>query len=127
MKTYREQGYILLTTAIIVGSIGLLTASSVLFFANGFTKNNRALSNSNKAKALTNACAELAIQRLIATPTYTGTTSATISGNSCSYTITNTSTTALATTTATVGGVVRKTQINFTLNPLTVSQWQEVP
>jgi hypothetical protein len=122
-------GYILLTAAIIISAIALLAAVSVLFFANGFIKNDRALERSNQAKGLANACGETAVQNVIASSTFTGSANLTLGAGSCSYAVTEPSgSTALINATGTVATVLRKLQINMNISPSeSVTKWQEVP
>jgi len=85
--------------------------------------------SSNITKSLVNACAEIALETMRENNSYTGTSNVTLSGNSCSYTVTNTGgTTRSVTVTGTVKNVTRKLSITTSsFNPLTVASWQEVP
>src|ERR1700722_11046002 len=92
----QESGYILITTAIVISAIALLAAVSILFFADGFIKNDRAVERSNEAKGLANACGETAAQNIIASSTFIGSGSLSLGSGSCTYTVTEpTGTTAL--------------------------------
>jgi hypothetical protein len=124
----KSEGFILLISAIIVSAIGTLVAFSVLYFATGFAKNYKLADRSNQARGLADACAELAIQKLVTSSVFVGTVNQTIGTGSCSYVITEpTASTALINVTATAASVIRKDQVNMNLIPLSVTKWQEVP
>ncbi len=123
-----QQGYILLTAAIIISSIATLAAISLLYISTGFSKNNKSLEYSNQVKALANACGELAVQKLVTSSSFAGAVNNQIGAGSCTYTITNpTAGSAVADVTATAGSATRKLQINFNLTPLSLTKWQEIP
>lgn len=125
----QSNGYILITTTIVLFSIGSLAALSILYFAISATKSNKTFERSNQSKGVANGCAELAIQRVASTPAYVGTTTSTIGLGSCSYTVSKpTATTSLIVASGTVSTVVRKVQVTMNTSPtITVTQWQEIP
>lgn len=123
----RQHGYIVITSAIVLFSVGSLIALSLLAFTAGFAKDNRAQERSNQAKALANACGEMGVQKLLTSIVFVGTIDVSIGQGSCAYIVTNpTAATALISTTGTVGTQIRKVQINLNLVPLAVTKWQEV-
>ena len=124
-----QSGYILLTSAILLMVIGLIVATSIVYFARSFEKNDLTIERSNQAKGLANTCAELGVQKLITTPSYTGNGNSTLGSGSCVYGIIEpTGTTAVITATGTVNSVIRKVQVSMDISPsLSVTRWQEIP
>lgn len=124
----KEQGYIVITSTLVVFAIGMMTALFLLQVASNEVHNTRTVEQSNLAKAFANACAELAIQRMITSPTFTGTSTQQMSGGSCDYTLTRpTSSTAVIDASGTVSTIKRKVQVNMNTSLSSITKWQEVP
>ena len=130
-KNYHKQkGYIALLTVIIIGAVATVVATSVVLLGLGQSRSALSESQSVQARAAADACTEKALELIRLTSYYTGTGSLTVTGGSCSYTVTNTGgTTRQITASGTVGNNVRKNTVSITaLSPTIVySSWQETP
>jgi len=124
----KTKAFSTLFIVIIIGFIALsitLTLSTSGFWSIQGSINSK---NSNQAKSLVNACAEIALENIRENNTYTGTGSLNLNNNVCDYTITNTGgTSRLISVSGTVKDVTRKITITTsTFNPLVISSWQEI-
>lgn len=123
-----QKGFTALYVVVILGSISL---GLVLWLATGSMWALHSAvdgKDSNQAKVLTDACAEVALETMRENTSYTGSGNQTIGGNSCSYTVSSDGgDNRTVQVTGTVGTIVRKLLITTTaFNPLLVSSWQEV-
>jgi hypothetical protein len=84
---------------------------------------------SDKAKALANACAEIALEMMRENNSYAGSDDLSLEGSTCNYSVSNTGgATRLVEVSATVGNIVRKLEISTSaFNPIEIEYWQEVP
>ncbi len=128
VKPWRSRGFSTLLVVILLGSVALtlaLTLSTGSFWS---IRGSIDTKNSNQAKSLVNACAEVALEVIRENNNYTGTNNVTLNSNTCSYTITNTgSTTRGIAVSGTVNGITRKLNIiTNSFNPLVISSWQEI-
>ena len=131
-KKYYNQpqyGYITLISVLVVGAVGVAITISLILLGLGSSRTSFALEQSNQAKALTNACAEEAMQQIRDSMSFTGNGNLSLGQGTCNYTVTsqggqNRTITALGT----VGTIVRKVKIIISkINPtITVTSWQEV-
>jgi len=128
-KMNLKKGFSTLFIVIILGAIGLSVAISLSTSSVWSTRGSNDTKNSNKAKSLTNTCAEVALEAMRENNNYTGVSNLVLDGNTCTYTVTNTGgTTRSLVISGTVGDVVRKINITTgTFNPLVISSWLEVP
>lgn len=123
-------GYVLLLSVLVVGAVGVSIAVSLLLLGLSNSLSSFALEQSNGAKALSNACAEEALEQIFLNNAFVGTNSLTLGQGSCSYTVTNTGTNSRQiVATGTIGSVVRKLVVNTNaLSPkITIGSWQEEP
>jgi hypothetical protein len=126
-----QKGYAALFAVVVTAGIGLVVVSSILFVGNSSLKSTRTFLVSSQVKGITNACAELALQELVASSVFLGAHTVPVGGGECSYTISQPSgTTRHIGITGEKGGVVRKIKIilSFNLSPpiLSITSWQEV-
>ncbi|HCE87097.1 MAG: hypothetical protein UW39_C0003G0032 [Parcubacteria group bacterium GW2011_GWC2_44_17] len=131
-KKYYNQpqyGYITLISVLVIGAVGLAITISLILLGLGSSRTSFALEQSNQTKALTNACAEEAMQQIRDSMSFTGNGNLSLGQGTCNYTVTsqggqNRTITALGT----VGTIVRKVKIIISkINPtITVTSWQEV-
>lgn len=125
----KQKGYIVLVTVLVVGVVGIAVAVSAILLGLGSSRTNFALKQSNQAKALTNACAEEALQQISDSIPFAGTGNLTLGQGSCSYTVTKlTGQNRTATTSGTVGTTIRKVKITLDkIKPsINITSWQEV-
>ncbi len=127
---YDNKGFMTLLGVLTVGAIGTAIAVSVLAFCLGNTHTSIIFEQSNQAKAVANACAEQALNKLRLSASYAGNESLTFSGFTCQiYAVQgsgNTNRTIQAS--STVGTTIRKAQIIVAqIKPTVIlTSWQEV-
>ena len=124
-----KKGYITLLMVIIVGAIGVATGVSLLLLGVGSSRTSLSFEKSNQAKALSNACAEAALDQIRSSPSFSGSAGLTFGRGRCSYQVLNLGgQSRLINASGTVDEVVRK--IKITLNQITpkinLTSWQEV-
>lgn len=126
----KQKGYVALLSTLFLVAIGGVVAGSVILLGLGFSKTSFALDQSTQAKALANACAEEALEKLRESVYYTGSESLTFSDTSCQIQVIsgvgNSSRTIQ--TIGTVGTHQRKVKVVVTtVHPtIVISSWQEV-
>ena len=130
MIFYPRSGFITLVSVLVVGAVGLSIAVSLLLLGLGSSRTSFALQESNEAKALANACAEEALQKLRESVYYAGNETKTFTLGSCQIQAVS-GTGNLSRTLQTVG-IVRQTQrkvkvIVSRVHPIPgITSWQEV-
>lgn len=129
MKPPASHGYIMLITVLVIGAVGVAIAVSVLWLGLGSSKSSFSIEQSSQTRALADACAEEALQKIRDSIPFTGTGSLTLGQGSCSYTVTNNGgQSRTITASSTVGSIVRKVSISIDkINPsINVTSWLEV-
>lgn len=122
-------GFIALISVLVVSTIGTAIAVSLLLLGIGSSRTSFALMQSYQAKALADACAEEALEKIRDSTPFTGTGSLTLGQGACSYTVTSSGgQSRTATSSGTVGTIIRKVKITIDkITPLiNVTSWQEV-
>jgi len=124
-----EGGYVALLTVLIVGAAA--TAISLTLLSGGADSQRAMLirQQSRQARELAVACSEESLQQVHDNIAFSGTNSLSLGQGSCTYTVTVvTGATRTIISTGTVGNVVRKNQINVTINvsSISITSWQEV-
>lgn len=125
----QKSGYVALMSTLFLGAIALSVTSSLLLFGIESTKATIVTEISKTSRSMADACAEEALQQIRSNTAFSGTNTLTISGNSCSYTVTvGSGAVRTITTSSTIGTVIRKTQLSTDqLFPkINVSSWQEI-
>lgn len=128
-QTYDSKGYIALMTVLIVGLIATSLTVSLLLLGTSQTKTTIALDESNRAKALTNACAEEALQQIRDSTAFAGSGALTFGTDTCTYTVIDLGgENRQITSTGNANAAVRKVKIIINdITPLIlISSWQEV-
>lgn len=123
-----ETGFITLVSVLLVGAVGLSIALSTVLLGVGASRTNFAIEQSGKAKALANACAEEALEKIRESTPFTGSGNLSLGGGTCSYTVTSTGdTTRSVASSGTIGTITRKVNITVTqINPeIIVNPWVE--
>jgi len=85
----QENGFITLLSIIMVSAVGLSVILAISSAGINSIKTSRDLYKSNQAKALANACAEIALQNIRDDISYNGSGNLNIGGNNCSYAVFN--------------------------------------
>lgn len=125
----KSRGYIALISVLVLGAVGTAVAISLVLLGLGSSRSSFALTQSNQAKALANACSEEALQKIRDSTPFTGTGSLSLGQGTCSYAVTSGSAqNRTITSTGTVGTIIRKVKITIdTINPsINITSWQEV-
>lgn len=124
-----QKGYVTLLSTLFLIAIGGVVASSIILLGLGFSRTSFALEQSNQAKALANACAEEALEKIVESTPFSGSATMTLGDGTCTYTVTKlTGQNRTITSSGTVGTIVRKLSIVIdTINPdINITSWQEV-
>lgn len=124
-----QSGYIALMTVLIVGAASL--ASVTILLLTGAESQKQVLNKQNSVHAQkgADACGEEALQVLHDNTSFVGSGNLTLGNTSCNYTVTNSGgATRSISISATENSVVRKIQINVTINPsnISISSWQDI-
>ncbi len=124
-----QKGYITLLSTLFLVAIGGVVAGSLILLGLGFSRTSLAMDQSNQAKALANACAEEALEKIQESTPFSGSATITLGNGSCTYTVTKlTGQNRTVISSGTVGTIVRK--ISITLDKITpsvnITSWQEV-
>ena len=123
------KGFATLVSILLVGTIGLAIATSLLLLGLGASRTSFVQQQSYQAKALADACAEEALQQIRDSLPFTGSGSLTLGQGSCTYTVTSQGAqNRTITASGTVSTMTRRVriilnQINPTIN---VTSWQEL-
>lgn len=125
-----KKGYVALISTIVVGAIGTAVAVSLLLLGTMYSQTSLVVQQSNQAKAITNACAEDALQQIRNNNAYIGTNNLSFSGiGTCNYTVTNNGgENRKIISSGNVNQNIRKIEIIINqLNPkIIISSWQEL-
>lgn len=123
------KGFSTLLIVILLGGVALTLTLTLSTSSLWSIRGSIDSKTSNITKSLVNACAEVALETMRENNSYIGTSNVALSGNSCSYTVTNTGdTTRTVTVSGTVSGITRKLSITTSsFNPIVIASWQEVP
>lgn len=129
MNSNKQQGYVIIISVLIVGAVGLVVTVVLALLANDFYQTSFAVEQSNQDKAIANACAEVALQRIHDDNYFFGTDTLTLGEGSCDYEVID------------LGGEQREIQVDSTVDNITrrvkvlvsdinpnieISSWQEV-
>ncbi len=124
-----EKGYIALLSTLFLVAIGGVVAGSLILLGLGFSKTSFVLDQSNQAKALANACAEEALEKIQESTPFSGSATINLGDGSCSYTVTKlTGQNRTVISSGTAGTIIRKVSISIDkINPnINITSWQEV-
>lgn len=125
----KKNGFIALISVLVVGAVGVTITLSLLLLGVDNSRTSFAVEQLNQAKALTNACAEEALQQIRDSTPFTGTGNFTLGQGSCTYAVTSQGgQKRTITTSSAVGTMIRKVKILIDgINPtIQVTSWQEV-
>jgi len=128
-KDYNNKGYIALMSVVIIGAAGAAIAVSVILLGLASSRSSFVIGQSSQARALTEACAEQALQNIRDSSVFTGSGQLVLDSGVCSYEVIDSggeSRTIFAS--GTVETVVKKLRIDISvINPMiTCDSWQEV-
>lgn len=124
-----KNGFATLVAILIVGAIGLAISVSLLLLGLSSSRTSFAQEQSYQAKALTDACAEEALQQIKDSNPFTGSGSLYLGRGICSYTVTSQGGgSRTITASSTIGSSVRKAKlITDSVSPqINITSWQEL-
>ena len=128
---YENKGQVLLASVIVIGTIGLVIAGSLILLSISSLKGTIATRQSAQAVALNNACEEKALFLIKQTPSYSGSDQIILNFQTCSFTVVDLGgNNRLVTVNSIIGNVIRRTQISLTVDSnsnITIDYWREVP
>ena len=122
-------GFVTLFGIIIVGSVGVAVAVSLLWFGVESSRTSLVVQHSVQAKSIANACAEEALNRIRDEKTFVGGDNLSFSDGDCSFSVQDQGgANRLVTASGVVGSVTKKIQINIDaiVPQIHVSSWNEV-
>lgn len=82
-----QKGYVVIYSVIIIGAIVMGIIFSGSWISVNSIKSSRVLADSKQSKAMADACAETALQKIRDDVNYSGSGNLSIDGNNCSYEI----------------------------------------
>ncbi|MDP3962890.1 MAG: hypothetical protein Q8Q39_00105 [bacterium] len=124
-----KKGFITLISVLVVSAVGLSIALSLLLLGLGSSQTSFALAQSMQARSLANACAEESLRRVKNSLSFSGTSSLTFFGGTCTYSVANIGAQSRTITiSGAVGTIVRKVSISISqITPfINVVSWQEI-
>lgn len=130
MKILDQNGYVAIMAVLVLGAVTTAVGLTLLVTGMDAQRSSLVSQQSAQAKKLADACAEEALQRLRELNTVTGAGSLSFGNGSCAYNISVTSgLDRYITSSANVGGVIRKVEVYATIRPLSISvtSYKEVP
>jgi hypothetical protein len=129
MHGARQAGYVALLTVLIVGAVAATIATTLLSTGADSQRTALVVQQAKQAHALAVACGQEAVQAIHDNIAFSGTNTLSLGTGSCSYTITQpTTTTRAIAVSGTVDTVVRKLTATATIGTTTVTlgSWKEV-
>ena len=123
-----QKGYIALISVMIIAAIGAATAVSLLLLGLNSSRTSFILEQSNEAKALANACAEIALQNVAYYIPYNGSDTTDFEQGSCTYNVITTENSSDITVIGDVNDITRKIKITTdnSTSPISITFWKEV-
>jgi len=122
-----KKGFVTLLIVIVLGMIALGLAISFSFHSMQTANNSRNNKYTNLVKALVNSCAEVALYKIRADNNLTGSGDVKIGNNSCAYNISGSGSTKTINVTGSINNSTRRLIVTTSsLNPITISTWQEI-
>jgi len=123
----QKRGFAVIISILIFAAIGIAISTSLLFLSASAAQTTIALQESAEANNLANACAEIALQKLVTSSAFVGTATTTLAQGTCNYNVAAFGVSAdKIKSTGIVGTTVRKVQITIAIPQLVIFSWQEV-
>src|SRR5262245_22018432 len=109
----RQRGYIALITVLVLGAVSTAVALALVMIGSDSQRTSLVQQRSTQARALAASCADEALQQLDNNSAFVGSNSLSLGQGTCNYIVTNAGgSTRVIFATGTVGGVVRKIEVN---------------
>jgi hypothetical protein len=121
-----NSGYVAILTVMILGIIVTVIAASLVLLGLGHTRSSLSESQSANAKSAADACTEAALKQIRFVPTYTGSDGLTLSGSTCTYTV-SAAVTSSITATGVSGNSTRRVVVDLSSRTPNIifTKWQE--
>lgn len=122
-----RSGYVVLLTVLIVGVVAVSIATTLLVSSVDSARSAATKEQSRKARTMSDACAEEALEQIREASGFTGYGTLTLGGNTCSYNVANLGgTNRQIIASSTVGSAVRKAKaILDKVKPINITSWQD--
>jgi hypothetical protein len=130
LDNLNKNGFAVLIGVLIVGAFGAAVVIYLILSGLHSYQNSYILEQSNTAKASTNACAEVALNKIQACSSTVGVGTVQIGNNACEYNIiSNGDQSKTILTSSQIGTIVRKLKVTTNqIDPkIVIESWQEVP
>jgi len=124
-----NSGFVTLISVLVVAAVGAVISIALLFLGLTASRLSFKTEQSQQTKALTNACAEEALQKIKSSPSFTGSGTIVLGQGTCGYLVTKLGgANRQITASGTVGAIIRKVKIIIDkINPkIHIVSWQEV-
>lgn len=127
MVRYRDNsGYIALLTVVVLGAIVTVIATSLVLLGLGHTRTSLSESQAANAKSAADACTEAALVQIRLSSSFTGSGGLTLSGSTCTYTVSAASTSSI-TSVGISGNSTRRVSVDLSARTPSIifTKWQE--
>ena len=124
-----QKGFLVLLSVLVVSAVGVAISTSLFLLGTSALRTSFASEQSSQAMALSDACAEEALEQIRKNSSYTGTITITLGQGTCTYIITNTGgENRTINASSTVDAITRKVQIllDDVTPQINATSWQEV-
>ncbi|HEV7449315.1 MAG TPA: hypothetical protein VGP13_02120 [Candidatus Paceibacterota bacterium] len=122
-----QKGFAVIISVLIFAAIGTVISTSLLFLSVSAAQTAIAMQESSEANNLANACAEIALQKLVTSSAFVGTATTTLAQGTCNYGVAAAGAAAdKIKAVGTVGTTVRRVQISIAIPQLVIFSWTEV-
>ena len=116
----------MLLSVLILAVVGVAISTTLLMLSISGAQTAGTSEESQKARALANACAEKGLQQLVTSSSYLGSGSLTVGSNTCLYSVAvNDTSSDKILASSTVGQTTRKLLVKITVPGLTAMTWQD--
>ncbi len=124
------RGFAILISVLVLAVVGMAISTTLLMMSVSSAQTTLIVQDALQAQELAHTCAELGLQALVTTPTFTGSSaSTTLTGQSgsCIYSVVAIDAThSTINSTGAIRQVSQKVQIQMLIPQLTILSWQEV-
>lgn len=128
-KNKTRKGYVALVSMLVISAVGTSIMISVLLRSASSTRSIISFEQSQRAKALADACAESALEEIWRADDYAGNGNLSFADGNCTYSVNSVAVPKTIESIGTVGNVVRRISVTVdSLHPyVSANPWQEVP
>lgn len=126
LTSLNNSGYVAILTVIILGIVVTIIATSLVLLGLGHTRSSLSESQSASAKSAADACTEAALKQIRFLPAFTGSSGLTLTGSTCTYTVSAAITSSI-TATGISGNSTRRVVVDLSARTPNIifTKWQE--